>query len=85
MIAPSTPIIPLHGRRRHFAARTGPIVAAIALMAATGCCSQWDMRGKGFGDNSGRWAQNMRPPADESQFSGLDSRAREIERNLGVR
>jgi len=46
---------------------------------------RWNWRGKGFGDNSTGWTGKMRPPADEKQFSGLDARAKEIERNLGVR
>lgn len=59
-------------------------VAALALTAPLGC-TPWNWRGEGFGDNSGRWAQKMRPPADEKQFSGLDARAQEVERDLGVR
>ena len=61
-----------------------PVVLALIIMATSGC-TRWDWRGKGYGDDSGRWAQEMRPPADEKQFSGLDARAQEIERNLGVR
>jgi hypothetical protein len=69
--------------RRSSCALLWPIVAALALSAPAGC-ARWNWRGEGFGDNSGRWAQKMRPPADEKQFSGLDSRAREVERDLGV-
>jgi hypothetical protein len=60
------------------------IVVVLALAACPGC-SRWNWRGEGFGDGTGRWAEKMRPPADEKQFSGLDARAQEIERNLGVR
>jgi len=59
-------------------------VFAFALFAAVGC-ARWNWRGEGFGNNEGRWAQQLRPPADEKQFSGVDARAQEIERNLGVR
>lgn len=68
--------------------RLGPLVAAALLAVAfttSPGCSRWDMRGKGFDDDTGRMARRLRPPADEKQFSGLDTRAREIERNLGVR
>jgi hypothetical protein len=68
--------------RDHFA----PVVclATVALLGAAGCC-KLNLRGKGFDDNSGTWAQKLRPPADESKFSGTDERSRDIERNLGVR
>ncbi len=84
MIAQSMPIAVRPDRQGYFTHRLWPALAAAVLIAAVGC-SRWDMRGKGFGDNSAGWAQKMRPPADERQFSGLDSRAREIERDLGVR
>jgi hypothetical protein len=60
------------------------VLVAGGLVVAPGCC-RWDWRGKGFGDDEGAWAQKMRPPADEKHFSGVDARAQEIERNLGVR
>jgi len=63
------------------------LLLLLAIAATTGCpgCSRWNWRGTGFGDNSTGWTGKMRPPADEKQFSGLDARAKEIERNLGVR
>jgi len=61
------------------------LAVAILLLSAVGC-ARWNWRGKGFDDNdSSAWARKMRPPADEKQFSGLDARSQEIERNLGVR
>ncbi len=60
------------------------VIVAITLLGTLGC-GKLNLRGKGFDDNSGTWAQKLRPPADESQFSGMDERSREIERNLGVR
>ena len=60
------------------------IVVAMGLLMVGGC-GRWNWRGQGFGNNEGTWAQRMRPPADEKQFSGVDARAQEIERNLGVR
>ena len=58
---------------------------AALMVAAGGGCGQFNWRGKGFDDNSGRWARTMRPAANEKSFSGLDARSREIEQDLGVR
>jgi hypothetical protein len=79
-----------HLRRVRLRPRAGRLasssLAVIALvLAPAGCCKCWNWRGDGFADNSGSFAQKMRPPADESKFSGLDARSREIERDLGVR
>jgi hypothetical protein len=43
------------------------------------------VRGKGFEDGTANWSEHLRPPADERTFFGIDERAREVERNLGVR
>jgi hypothetical protein len=59
-------------------------IAATLILACFGC-QPLNWRGTGFGDNSGRWARKMRPPADEKSLSGLDARAQDIERDLGVR
>jgi hypothetical protein len=69
-----------HGSMRACVATLLMVVA----LASAGCC-RWNWRGDGFGDDTGKFAQKMRPPADESKFSGLDARSREIERDLGVR
>ena len=68
-----------------FALRLPLVLVAVALVLAAGGCRRWNWRGEGFGDDSGQWAQKLRPPADESRFSGIDTRSREIERDLGVR
>ena len=72
------------------AGRLGAILAFVmaVVVVAPGCCrccQRWNWRGDGFGDQSGAWAQKMRPPADSKNFSGLDTRSREIEQDLGVR
>ena len=61
------------------------MIAATMIFATTVGCAGWNWRGQGFGDNSAGWAAKLRPPADAGRFSGLDARAQEIERNLGVR
>ncbi|MBI3836871.1 MAG: hypothetical protein HY288_02910 [Planctomycetia bacterium] len=72
--------------RRQFPRRLKwPLTAALILLSAAGC-ARWNWRGKGFDDDdSAAWARKLRPTADEKQFSGLDARSQEIERNLGVR
>lgn len=70
--------------RSSFGVRALLLAGGLCLASVYGC-SGWNWRGQGFGNNEGRWAQNLRPPADERQFSGVDARAQEIERNLGVR
>jgi hypothetical protein len=57
----------------------------VILAPASVGCATWDWRGKDFGDREGHWARSLRPPADEKSLSGVDARAQEIERNLGVR
>ena len=56
----------------------------VGLLSGAGC-ARWNWRGKGYNDDSSGWTRGYRPPADEKQLSGLDARAQEIERNLGVR
>ena len=60
------------------------VCAALALPAIEGCRT-YDWRGKGYGEQAQSWTKDLRPPADESQFSGVDAKARDIERSLGVR
>lgn len=64
------------------------LIAAVSPLVS-GCAkwdrSKWDVRGKGFDDSDDEWLSKVRPPADEGRMSGFDTRAREIERNLGVR
>jgi len=69
---------------RRFPARVLPLLVVVGLLALAGC-SGLDLRGDGFGDEWGKSARRLRPPADEKRFAGTDARSREIERNLGVR
>jgi hypothetical protein len=73
--------------RRNFSMRTQSAVGAALLCAAmiSGCCRPFDLRGKGLGENADGGMAGLRPPADERRFTGLDGKARDIERNLGVR
>jgi hypothetical protein len=67
------------------------VVAALSLCAPG--CTQWTqrwnslrdtVRGKGYTDDSAQWTKNVRTPSDSTPMAGVDERAREIERNLGV-
>ncbi len=42
-------------------------------------------RGHGYDKDVNSLTENVRPPADERAMTGYDERARDIERNLGVR
>ncbi len=60
------------------------------VLSVSGCQSamkptKWNWRGHGYGEDENSLTGNLRPPADERSMSGLDARARDIERNLGVR
>jgi hypothetical protein len=59
--------------------------AAVSLLGVVPACARPNLRGDGFENRSRGWPQAVRPPADPSKFWGLDARAREIERDLGVR
>jgi hypothetical protein len=59
------------------------VLTAFCLLAAG--CANWNPHGGGFGDESARWGEKMRPPTNPGNLIGYDTRAREIERNLGVR
>ena len=66
--------------------RTAVQMLAIALLfLATAGCQKWNLSGPGYGADAPRWGEKLRSPTEAGQASGLDSRAKEIERNLGVR
>jgi hypothetical protein len=58
---------------------------AAVVTASIAGCKCWNPRGQGYGDQAESWTKHLRPPADERRLSGLDAKARDIERNLGVR
>jgi hypothetical protein len=57
----------------------------LLLIIVTSGCAPVDLRGNGFGDESARWGQKLRPETQPGNKLGFDNRAREIEQNLGVR
>jgi hypothetical protein len=67
------------------------VLALLFSLNLAGCRSWnsglagWNWRGKGYDDDTNALTKNLRAPADERQMTGLDARARDIERNLGVR
>jgi hypothetical protein len=71
---------------RSFARWACLVVLTAEPLLLTGC-RQWNWRGPGFGDRQKTgWADKLRSdtPSTSTMGSGLDERAREIERNLGV-
>jgi hypothetical protein len=48
-------------------------------------CTPINLRGNGYGDYTSNWGENLRKPTAAGESVGLDKRAQEIERNLGVR
>lgn len=72
--------------------RFGLVLTAALSLGAAGC-TQWTtrwnslrdtVRGKGYTDETAGWTKNVRTPSDSTPMAGVDERAREIERNLGV-
>jgi hypothetical protein len=66
----------------------------LALGICAAGCTQWTtrwnslrdrVRGQGYTDDSAGWTQNVRSSSDSTPMAGVDERARQIERNLGVR
>lgn len=60
-------------------------ILLLTLLAAFAGCAPVNLRGEGFGDDTGRWVQKLRPETESGKMLGFDSRAREIEQNVGVR
>jgi hypothetical protein len=73
--------------------RSAAVLTLVSLSALCSGCQSWhndtgiwSWRGKGYNDDDlNHLTQNLRPPGDERQFSGVDAKARDIERSLGVR
>jgi hypothetical protein len=60
------------------------LLAACVLLTTVGCAPV-NLRGNGFGDTSATWGKQLRPTTKSGELQGFDTRAREIEQNLGVR
>ena len=70
-----------------------PVAVCLALTVAN-ClgCQSWNSesgilgwRGNGYDERVNALTEDLRPPGDERRFTGVDNRARDIERSLGVR
>ncbi len=72
---------------RHFAWATSLAIALIFVAPLAGCqqLREHKWRGHGYDKDVNSLTENVRPPADERSMTGYDERARDIERNLGVR
>jgi len=60
-------------------------VVVCLLCAPLVGCQRWNWRGEGYDRETNELTANLRGGDDEKQFGGFDQRARDIERNLGVR
>jgi hypothetical protein len=69
----------------HSGSPLGRLLCAVIFVATIAGCQPFNWRGQGYGERTKPWTENLRPPADEGQLSGIDAKARDIERNLGVR
>lgn len=58
---------------------------AIGFVVALVGCAPINLRGNGFGDTTATWGRNLRPTTKPGEMQGVDTRAREIEQNLGIR
>lgn len=72
---------------RFFAWATSLAIALIFVPPLAGCqqLREHKWRGHGYDKDVNSLTENVRPPADERSMTGYDERARDIERNLGVR
>lgn len=73
------------GRFRYFAALPAILITLSLPLAGCQRLREHKWRGHGYGQEVNSLTENLRPPADERQMTGFDERARDIERNLGVR
>jgi hypothetical protein len=60
------------------------LLSACTLLTMAGCAPA-QLRGNGFGDTTATWGRQLRPTTQPGELQGFDTRAREIEQNLGVR
>ena len=70
---------------RHFSGQMSSLLLAAVATATIAGCRSFNWRGQGYDERAQAWTKDLRPPADEARLSGLDAKARDIERSLGVR
>ena len=63
-----------------------PYLFLSLILIATSGCASWDqLRGENFTDREARWGESMRSAGPEGELWGFSEKARQIERNVGVR
>ncbi len=62
-----------------------PLLALAVAAATLVGCQRWNWQGNGYDDQVNALTKDLRPPADERRFTGVDAQAHDIERSLGVR
>ena len=69
----------------HLIRRSTPWTLMVLCLGLAGCAS-WDARPETkTADSDASFGAELRKPTPPGQMQGIDARAREIERNLGVR
>ena len=61
------------------------VLLAACLLAPAAGCAFWSKSDEGLNDSTSEIGAKLRQPTAPGQVSGFDSRAKEIEKNLGVR
>lgn len=72
---------------QYIASATLLAISCALALPLVGCqrLREHKWRGHGYDKEVNSLTENLRPPADERSMTGYDERARDIERNLGVR
>tara|TARA_B100000809_G_scaffold214487_1_gene219277 strand:+ start:631 stop:864 length:234 start_codon:yes stop_codon:yes gene_type:complete len=62
----------------------GMLPALVLISLTLGGCATWDLRGPGFQGQTANIGRGLRSQGNGEQLWGLDERARQIERNMGI-
>jgi len=62
----------------------GMLPALVLISLTLSGCTAWDLRGPGFQGQTANIGRGLRSQGNGEQLWGLDERARQIERNMGI-
>ena len=62
----------------------GMLPALVLISLTLSGCTAWDLRGPGFQGQTANIGRGLRSQGNGEQLLGLDERARQIERNMGI-
>ena len=69
----------------HLSQFAAKVLLAGCLLGPAAGCAIWNKSDEGPGDPTSEIGAKLRQPTAPGQASGFDSRAKDIEKNLGVR